>query len=55
MDIKENKNQETELEEVNAEEETVEETAENATETEKKQPEKEPVLSFEAKQVHACT
>lgn len=47
MDIKENKNEETELEEVKAEEETVEETAENATETEEKQPEKEPVLSFE--------
>ena len=47
MDIRENKNEETELEEVNAEEETVEETAENATETEEKQPEKEPVLSFE--------
>lgn len=47
MDIKENKNEETELEEVKAEEETVEEIAENATETEEKQPEKEPVLSFE--------
>lgn len=47
MDIKENKNEETELEEVKAEEETVEETAENATETEEKQLEKEPVLSFE--------
>lgn len=47
MNIKENKNEETELEEVKAEEETVEETAENATETEEKQPEKEPVLSFE--------
>lgn len=47
MDIKENKNEEKELEEVKAEEETVEETAENATETEEKQPEKEPVLSFE--------
>lgn len=47
MDIKENKNEETELEEVKAEEETVEETAENAPETEEKQPEKEPVLSFE--------
>lgn len=47
MDIKENKNEETELEEVRAEEETVEETAENAPETEEKQPEKEPVLSFE--------
>lgn len=47
MDIKENKNEETELEEVKAEEETVEETAENAHETEEKQPEKEPVLSFE--------
>ena len=34
MDIKENKNEETELEEVKAEEETVEETAENAPETE---------------------
>ena len=47
MDIKENKNEETELEEVKAEEETVEETAENAPETEEKQPEKEPVLSVE--------
>ena len=47
MDIKENKNEETELEEVKAEEETVEETAENAPETEEKQPEKEPVLRFE--------
>ena len=47
MDNNENKNQETELEEVKAEEETVEETAENATATEEKQPEKEPVLSFE--------
>lgn len=46
MDINENKNEETELEEVKVEEETVEETAENAPETEEKQPEKEPVLSF---------
>lgn len=49
MDNNENKNQETELEEVKTEEavETAEKAVDNADEAEEAQPEKEPVLSFE--------
>ena len=49
MDNNENKNQETELEEVKTEEavETAEKAVENADEVEEAQIEKEPVLSFE--------
>lgn len=49
MDINENKNEETELEEVKTEEvvEVAEKAADNADEAEEAQPEKEPVLSFE--------
>ena len=49
MDNNENKNQETELEEVKTEEavETAEKAVDNADEVEEAQIEKEPVLSFE--------
>lgn len=49
MDNNENKNQETELEEVNTEEavETAEKAVDNADEVEEAKIEKEPVLSFE--------
>lgn len=49
MDNNENKNQETELEEVKTEEavETAEKAVDNANEVEEAQIEKEPVLSFE--------
>lgn len=49
MDNNENKNQETELEEVKTEEavETAEKAVDNADDVEEAQIEKEPVLSFE--------
>ena len=49
MDNNENKNQETELEEVKTEEavETAEKAVDNADEVEEAKIEKEPVLSFE--------